>query len=119
MAYAPAETAGTVDVTATVAGVTTAPVLRDRFTFLAPTISKIVPTKGPIAGGTQVTITGTNLTGATQVVFGKACHLYDVFADQDRRLCPSGERRHGRRERHHSKRNKRPGHNGRVSFTYH
>jgi hypothetical protein len=35
-----------------------------------PTITKLSPTKGPAAGGTQVTITGANLTGATKVMFG-------------------------------------------------
>jgi alpha-tubulin suppressor-like RCC1 family protein len=35
-----------------------------------PTITKLSPTKGPAAGGTTVTITGTGLTGATKVMFG-------------------------------------------------
>ena len=35
-----------------------------------PTITDISPTTGPEAGGTTVTITGTNLTGATDVTFG-------------------------------------------------
>jgi hypothetical protein len=35
-----------------------------------PTIRGISPTTGPAAGGTMVTITGTNFTGATSVVFG-------------------------------------------------
>jgi alpha-tubulin suppressor-like RCC1 family protein len=35
-----------------------------------PTITKLSPTKGPAAGGTQVTITGANMTGATKVMFG-------------------------------------------------
>jgi len=77
-AYAPAETAGTVDITATAAGVTTAPNPGDRFRFLAPTISKIAPTKGPVAGGTAVTITGANLTGATQVLFGNVSATFTV-----------------------------------------
>jgi hypothetical protein len=36
----------------------------------APTVTAISPTSGPVAGGTSVTITGTNLTGATAVKFG-------------------------------------------------
>ncbi len=36
----------------------------------APTVSSISPTSGPTAGGTSVTITGTNLTGATAVTIG-------------------------------------------------
>ena len=35
-----------------------------------PTISSLTPTSGPATGGTSVTITGTNLTGATAVMFG-------------------------------------------------
>jgi len=35
-----------------------------------PTVSNVSPSSGPIAGGTIVTITGTNLTGATAVSFG-------------------------------------------------
>ena len=35
-----------------------------------PTITKMAPTKGPAGGGTKVTITGANLTGATAVKFG-------------------------------------------------
>ena len=37
-----------------------------------PTVTGILPVTGPIAGGTTVTITGTNLTGATAVAFGTA-----------------------------------------------
>jgi hypothetical protein len=41
------------------------------FTFVpAPTISSVSPAAGPEIGGTTVTITGTNLTGATSVSFG-------------------------------------------------
>jgi hypothetical protein len=36
----------------------------------APTITSVAPTSGTTAGGTSVTITGTNLTGATAVTFG-------------------------------------------------
>ncbi|MEU1883975.1 IPT/TIG domain-containing protein [Micromonospora rifamycinica] len=40
------------------------------FTYVAPTITSIVPDTGPTTGGTTVTITGTGLTGATGVSFG-------------------------------------------------
>jgi hypothetical protein len=39
-------------------------------TTVAPTVTGIIPTSGPEAGGTSVTITGTGLTGATSVMFG-------------------------------------------------
>jgi hypothetical protein len=38
----------------------------------APTVTGVSPASGPAAGGTAVTITGTNLTGATAVDFGAA-----------------------------------------------
>ena len=37
-----------------------------------PVVSSVSPTSGPAAGGTTVTITGSNLTGATGVDFGGA-----------------------------------------------
>ena len=39
---------------------------------VAPTVTSVSPNSGPTAGGTSVTITGTNLTGATSVTFGGA-----------------------------------------------
>jgi len=39
---------------------------------LAPTVSSLAPNNGLAAGGTSVTITGANLTGATAVHFGGA-----------------------------------------------
>ncbi|MCX2494903.1 Ig-like domain-containing protein, partial [Pedobacter sp. PF22-3] len=36
----------------------------------APTVTALSPTSGPTGGGTSVTITGTNFTGATAVTFG-------------------------------------------------
>ena len=35
-----------------------------------PTVTRISPKRGPTTGGTSVTITGTNLAGATEVKFG-------------------------------------------------
>jgi formylglycine-generating enzyme required for sulfatase activity len=40
--------------------------------FAAPTISSVTPGFGPSAGGTPITITGTNFTGATSVKIGTA-----------------------------------------------
>ena len=37
-----------------------------------PTITRLSPKRGPATGGTSVTITGTNLAGATEVAFGSA-----------------------------------------------
>ena len=72
-ATSPAGT-GTVDITVTTAGGTSATSSADQFTYVAaPTVSGISPTNGSTAGGTSVVITGTNFTGlsgAAAVKFG-------------------------------------------------
>ena len=76
-------TAGTVDVTITTPGGTSAVVPADQFTYQAPpTVTGISPAAGPTAGGTVITITGTNLTNATAVTFGStaATHVTVVNA---------------------------------------
>jgi alpha-tubulin suppressor-like RCC1 family protein len=80
--------AGTVDVTVTTPSGTSAKTPQDHFSYgpatkgdpeaspgrstHAPTVTNLNPSSGPAAGGTSVTITGTNLTGATAVNFGSA-----------------------------------------------
>ena len=67
----PVGVVGTVDVTVVTAGGTSATSAADLFTYVpAPTVSRISPAAGPVAGGTTVTITGTGLTNATAVKFG-------------------------------------------------
>ena len=62
---------GTVDVTVTAPGGTSATSPADQFTYVAgPTVTGLSPTFGPSVGGTLVTITGTGFTGATEVDFG-------------------------------------------------
>jgi subtilase family protein/Big-like domain-containing protein/autotransporter-like protein/IPT/TIG domain-containing protein len=62
---------GTVDVTVTTEGGTSAISSSDRFTYgPAPTVTNVNPNTGPTSGGTSVTITGTNFSGATAVSFG-------------------------------------------------
>ena len=69
-ATAPAGT-GTVNVTVTTAGGPSVTSAADQFTYVAPpTVTGISPTSGSTAGGATVVITGTNLSGATAVVFG-------------------------------------------------
>ena len=70
-ATTPPHAAGMVDVEVTTPGGSAT--LADGFEFIdvpAPTITGIAPTSGPVAGGTMVTITGTDLTGASGVTFG-------------------------------------------------
>ena len=74
-ATTPAHTAGTVDVIVTVAGQGSAANPGDQFTYVAPppTVTGVIPTSGPTAGGTAITITGTGFdTGATVTVGGTA-----------------------------------------------
>lgn len=87
----PARAAGTVDVVLTAtAGSTTS---TGGFTYLppAPTISSVNPATGDIAGGATVTLTGTNLTGATAVTFGStaATGLTVVSATQLTCIAPA------------------------------
>ena len=68
-AVTPAGTVGAKSVAVTTAyGTATA---TNAFTYFAPpTISSVSPVTGSTAGGTAITITGTNLTGATSVTVG-------------------------------------------------
>src|SRR5208282_5764827 len=67
---------GTVDVTVSTARGTSAHVIGDQFTYLPPeklvlpVVSSVAPDSGPEAGGTSVTISGSEFTGATAVKFG-------------------------------------------------
>ena len=71
-AVSPAASGGTVDVTVTSAGGASAPTPDDQFTFIpAPAVSGISPGRGPVSGGTLVTITGTNFIDVAAVNFGE------------------------------------------------
>jgi len=69
--FAPAGTVGPVDVVVTTAAGTSDPAV---FTYVAPpalpVVESVSPGEGPIEGGTEVTITGSNFTGITAVTFG-------------------------------------------------
>ena len=70
-ATSPAGAVGTVDVTVTTLDGTSAISSADQFSYLPqPTLTGLSPAFGPVAGGTVVTITGTDLTGAFLVSFG-------------------------------------------------
>ncbi|MCS5496863.1 IPT/TIG domain-containing protein [Cnuibacter physcomitrellae] len=84
----PPGTAGDVDVTIvnpTECGGQTVP---DGFTYVAPgapTITGIVPDRGPETGGTTVVLTGTDFTGATEVTFG-GVPAADYTVDSDTQI---------------------------------
>ncbi len=84
---------GTVDVTVTTDGVTSAPTPAAQFTYVPlPTVTGVSPPSGPAAGGTSVTISGANLTGATTVDFGStaATNVSAVSASQITATSPAG-----------------------------
>ena len=63
--------AGPVDVTVTTPAGTSATANADQFTYVpAPAVTGLSPVSGPTAGGTPVTISGADFTGATDVSFG-------------------------------------------------
>jgi hypothetical protein len=73
-AVAPASTAGTLDVTVTTAGGTSAISARDHFKSY-PTVADVVPGSGTHAGGESVTVTGSGFAvgaGVTTFRFGAA-----------------------------------------------
>jgi IPT/TIG domain/Bacterial Ig-like domain (group 3) len=79
----PSGSAGTVDVTVTTAGGTSATGAADRFTYVSPpTVTGVSPSTGPAGGGTSVTVTGSGFTGASGVAFGStAATAYQVKSD--------------------------------------
>ena len=102
---------GTVHVTVSTPGGTSATSAADEYTYIpAPTVTKVSPTSGPAGGATTVTITGTNLTGASEVKFGgaKASALKAESATQVTATSP-GRLGHGGRDRDHSRRHEHHG----------
>ncbi|HEY7138106.1 MAG TPA: IPT/TIG domain-containing protein [Acidimicrobiia bacterium] len=81
-ATAPAGT-GTADVTVVAGAGTSATNANDRYTFVtgpppAPSVTGLSPASGPSSGGTTVTVTGTNFTGASAVNFGANAATFTV-----------------------------------------
>ncbi len=68
--YAPAHTAGTVDVRVTALGGTSDIAPADAFTYLAPKVTFLSNSSGVVTGGARVVINGSGLTGASTVTFG-------------------------------------------------
>ena len=77
-ASSPAGSLGSVDVTVTSPGGTSAKSASDRFTYLGvPTVSSLSPSSGPNGGGTLVAIEGNNLEDVTAVHFGSTPAMID------------------------------------------
>jgi phospholipase C len=67
---APAHAPGTFDILVTSAAGTSAETAADKFAYRPPVVTAVNPASGATAGGTTVTITGTDLAGVTAVDFG-------------------------------------------------
>ena len=90
---APAGSAGTVDITVITPGGTSTTSANDQYRYAAPpTVTNVSPSAGPTAGGTSITITGTNFTGATAVKLGatNATGVIVVSATQITATAPAG-----------------------------
>ena len=60
---------------------------------LAPTISKITPVQGPVAGGTEVSVFGYNFTHGTQISFGDSIAPTTFYGSQSiLAISPPGRR---------------------------
>jgi hypothetical protein len=81
-ATSPPTTAGTVDVAVVNAGGASAPGDADLFTFVAaPVLAAISPDRGPVTGGTAVTIGGSGFADAIEVDFGDTAAAFVVNDD--------------------------------------
>jgi hypothetical protein len=70
---------------------TTGITLTTGYDVTVPTVTTISPTQGPLAGGTNVTITGTNFTWASAVHFGTTVSSFTVnSATQITAIAPAG-----------------------------
>ena len=90
-AVTPAGTVGAKNVVVTTPNGTAS--AADAFTYVTqPTISSISPTTGSTAGGTPITITGANLTGATSVTVGgvAATSVVVVWSQSVTAVTPAG-----------------------------
>src|SRR5262249_46164052 len=85
VATSPPQAAATVDIKVTTPSGTSATGASDQFTYTAaaaPSVTGITPTSGTMAGGTVVTILGSNFTGASAVKFGTVdAATYTVVSD--------------------------------------
>jgi len=91
-ATTPAGSAGAVTVTVSNPGALSGS-LANGFTYVVvPTVSSVSPNNGPTAGGTAVTITGTNFASGATVTFGAAAatNVVVVSATQITATTPAG-----------------------------
>src|SRR5262249_2339700 len=84
-ATAPPHPAGVIDVRVTNSYGTSSTSIFDLYTYIAasaPAVTSLSPSSGYTTGGTEVTISGTNFTGASEVKFGtQDAEFFDVDSD--------------------------------------
>ena len=82
-ATSPAQPVGSVDITVTTAGGTSATSPSDLFSVVTPPllVTGVSPASGSTLGGTHVTVTGSGFTGATIVDFGSTSTPFSVTSD--------------------------------------
>ena len=98
---------GSVDVTVTTTGGTTAPL---SYAYVdAPTLVSLTPTSGSTSGGTSVTVNGTGLSSTTAVTFGGTTASFAVLNSTTLvAVTPSGTGRFRRCGRDHRGRQRHP-----------
>src|SRR5262249_32224552 len=82
-AVSPSQAAGTIDVRVVTSGGVSAVATADHFTYSAassPSISSISPSSAGAAGGSVVSIVGSNFLGATSVKFGSTEASYTAHS---------------------------------------
>lgn len=78
----PAGNPDTVDVTVVSPGGTSFTSTHDQFTFYRqPSVTGVSPNSGPVTGDYTITVTGTNFTGTTSVMFGDVAGGFQVTND--------------------------------------
>jgi hypothetical protein len=55
--------------------------------FKTPSITSVTPNTGPIAGGTNVTVKGTNLSGTSAITFGGVAATNVAVVDEETVTC--------------------------------
>ena len=118
-ATAPSGSAGTVNLTVTTAGGTSATGASDVFTYEAvPTVTGLSPSAGPTAGGNSVTVSGTGFTGATAVDFGSTAAGEFTWSTRRPRSPPRRRPRAPAPSTHCDHPRRYLGHRRRDDFTY-
>lgn len=82
---------GAVNVTVTVAGGTSPAAAANRYSY-TPVVTAVSPTSGPQEGGTEVSISGLNMSGVSAVKFGanEATSFKDISSTEVKAVSPSG-----------------------------